>query len=449
MVSRSKNITDYTKLGGKLNDDNTLYVFDDVIVKNRSGKQIHWQIKVGMIKGDNVNDLLKIEEDWFNAKYEYQEDYYGYIIVDKWVGDGDTHNVTPTIIKKGKNLGKTNSTNTFTQALSEAYSLRLKHIDRNAKNKEHGGVELFPPMLAKKRSDVEVFTDIDVDFTEVCYQQRKFDGVRAVMTLNNDKTGVIIYSRQLKEYLQFDHLREDAHQFLVDAEAICGEKVYIDGELYKHGEILQDISKAARKKNSKQGILLEYHCYDCFIPTKKELMYSERKEILDELFDYSENYKWIKGVETWQPKNESEVMENHKKCLEDNYEGSMIRKDKPYEYSYKGYHCNILLKIKPKLDEEFMISGFFAADRGKTDGCLMWKCKIVSDDGVVKEFNVTPMGTHENRKQLYLELQKVEKNGKTVFENKYLNKPLTIKFDDYSKDGVPVRGNAVAIRDYE
>ena len=51
-------------------------------------------------------------------------------------------------------------------------------------------------------------------------------------------------------------------------------------------------------------------------------------------------------------------------------------------------------------------------------------------------------------KKMYLDLKKIT-NGKTLFERKFKGKPLTVQFDEYSMNNVPIRANAVAIRDYE
>ena len=454
MTSRSKNITDYRQLGGTLTK--TKYAFDDVITEGRLNNVHHWIIQVSVVvkppNGGKIGKLLDIKDEWFDSSVPLPADHCGYYVVEKWIGDGDTHDVEPTLVLAGKNIGKTNATNVFTQALSEAYSLRLKYIDRNAYGKVFNGIDLYPPMLATKLAvgdleidPVAVSAKLSLNETDI-YQQRKYDGVRAVMTLSADRNSVIIYSRQLKEYTQFAHLRDDIRQFLYDAEAVAMAKVYLDGELYKHGHELQDISGVARRKNSTQELLLDYNCYDCFVPSKPYLIYSERRDILDQLFDYPENYKWINHVETWTVTTPEQIIENHTQCLADGYEGSMIRLDEPYEYSYKGYHCANLLKIKPKLDAEFTISGYFAAEKGRSRGCLMWKCK--TDEG--KEFNVTPMGTLEDRKKLYIKLsQNYKDTNQTLFQHTFEGKPMTIKFDGYSKDNVPVRGNAVAVRDYE
>ena len=48
-------------------------------------------------------------------------------------------------------------------------------------------------------------------------------------------------------------------------------------------------------------------------------------------------------------------------------------------------------------------------------------------------------------------MSQVEENGLTHFENKYKGKMLTIKYDELSTDGVPVRArtDGIVIRDYE
>lgn len=301
------------------------------------------------------------------------------------------------------------------------------------------------------------------------FQQKKFDGVRAVMTLNKDRTDVIIYSRQLKRYKQFGYLRDDALTFLQKGEEIIETlyskspyferiygvnanvnndnnhhkpplKLYIDGEIYKHGMDLQDISGVARRQTSATTTQLYYHIYDCFVPAIPTLSFEERNNIISLIFDTE--FKWLKPVETFEPKNEEEIQAFHQQALADNFEGSMIRCNSAYEYSYKGYHSKNLLKIKPKLDEEFKIVGFFAADKGRAAGCIMWECETNTDPPI--KFSVTPMGTLIERKQLFTELSTDDN-----FKKKYYGKSITIKFDAYSKDQVPVRANAVAIRDYE
>lgn len=471
MTSKSKNITNYRKLGGKIiinnvnNYRSSQYVFPDVISEGRHQNEHHWQIKVGVIDStfESSDDeyYQEIMDDWFESK-EMEEHLQGYIIVDKWIigtnvneNEKVLHEVVPTIITKGKNLGKINATNVFTQGLSEAYSMRENYIDRNAKNKSREGVTLYPPMLANKAESLEKI----IESNDVIYQQPKFNGVRAVITFNED-LNVIIYSRQLKEYTQFEQIKTSAKKFITDGMKFITKKynknnlhLYIDGELYLHGVNLQDISGVARKQNTKKEMQLDYYCYDCFIPELPELIYSERKVILDKLFATEINYLPIKQVVTWEPISVDEIKQNHKQCLDEKYEGSMLRLDLPYVYSYKGYHCNALLKIKPKLDAEFIIVDFFAADRGKAKGCLMWTCQVTSKiTKLPVKFNVTPMGTLVSRKKMFVDLSAIDVKSKkkmTVFETQYKGKPLTIQFDELSADGVPVRGNAVAIRDYE
>lgn len=548
MSSTSKNITDYRKLNGTIIDK--FYEFDDVTSSGLKNKVHHWKIKVGVIPKDfadsyhhekNINNLLQntiyIDQKWFESINELQTiknnksiPLYAFILVDKWIDDQNNtkdiklHEVEPYFIEKGKNIGKKNCTNAFTQALSEAHSMRLKYINRHQQSKEISTItaalaatsvasttsavssksnndiedddgindnnaindtlskiNLYPPMLAQKReenlNEIIYIDNPALVFESPHFQQRKYDGVRAVITINNND--IYIYSRELKEYKQFQHLREEVYNFINNLENVINSstywktlfnnkpdcKIYLDGELYKHGSELQDISGQARKQKSKQNLLLDYFCYDLFIPSIPDLKYSLRKKLLDDGFDsyidlYDHDPIYIKQVETWQPNNEFELMQNHEKCLSEGFEGSMIRLDKPYKYSYKGYHCSDLLKIKPKLDDEFEIIDFYAAEKGKAKGCLMWKCKVKDKtetdnqgNSIIiegKQFDVTPMGSLEDRKKMFIELQKINPiSKKNKFIEKYKGKMLTVKFDNYSKDGKPIRGNAIAIRDYE
>jgi hypothetical protein len=63
-----------------------------------------------------------------------------------------------------------------------------------------------------------------------------------------------------------------------------------------------------------------------------------------------------------------------------------------------------------------------------------------TDDG--HTFKSVPNDTLINRKKMY-------KLALEHFDTLYKNKLATIKFDEYSKDGIPLRAKFIAIRDYE
>ena len=106
------------------------------------------------------------------------------------------------------------------------------------------------------------------------------------------------------------------------------------------------------------------------------------------------------------------------KSLNEGYEGIMARnRDSKYLF---GYRSKDLLKVKRFLDEEYEVVGFTHGTSIEKE-CLIFICQ--TKEG--QYFNVRPVGTHEERKEMY-------KVGHT-----YIGKPLTVKYQELSNDGVP------------
>lgn len=462
MASKSINITDYRiQIPGKLSDDKKTWEFPILYSQNKAGKTMSWQIIVRLFKGnelpeyDDINKFLIIEDVYYDKIPDGTRGWFK--VLKKYTTAEKYQKTSTTVINSGKNIGKANATNVFTQSLRDALSQYDKQAGRsgvdvtttntttNIENKNE--VVLFPPMLAQKLKDQKG----EIDYSNA-FSQYKFDGVRAVSVLdsNND---ILIYSRKLNSYPGFSYLREPLKKMLDyvlknginELKIEKGSRLYIDGEIYKHGIPLQKISGAARGDNE-DSETYNYHIYDCFIPTMPELIYSERKQILDWLFKRYTN-QYLIPVDTISAVSLENVENYQKKALAEKYEGVMLRLNEPYVYSYNDYHSKVLLKLKPSFDEEYIIVGYSAAERGKASGALMWKCKTEKGD----IFNVTPMGEIEWRKKEYIRLSSPDPDNKekTIFETKYLGQQLTVRYDDKSTKGVPLRGRGVAVRNYE
>ncbi len=113
----------------------------------------------------------------------------------------------------------------------------------------------------------------------------------------------------------------------------------------------------------------------------------------------------------------------------------MVRLDEPYKYSYNSYHSPQLLKMKQVLDAEFKITGYTQGKKGKAVGALM----LIMENETGKRFDLTPSLDMETRYKLYKKFGEVEQNGKTHFENNYKDQMLTVYFDDWSTDKIPIR----------
>src|SRR6185295_6856394 len=98
-------------------------------------------------------------------------------------------------------------------------------------------------------------------------------------------------------------------------------------------ESLQDISGAARREDGGGDVKYEYMIYDCFIPNEPELLYADRKKILDDIFS-AHTFTYSKLVETFDVYSYEEIHALYESFLTEGYEGAMIRTDDKYHYSY-------------------------------------------------------------------------------------------------------------------
>ncbi len=459
MAATSITVRDYRKeVPGSLSDDRLVWNFPVVESINSNKKKTIWKIYVKLFAYDPrygahppEEAFIPINDEYFDSKPIVGEvPIKAWINVDSGLVGGKIKKTIPTIISVGLNQGKISATNVFTQALRDAYG----KYNKQAKKANAGVVETanqpgktlvtekFPPMLAQILKDQKVKPKIDEEHP--LYVQRKYNGVRTVTTVDcilvdDVQTYVpIMYSRRKNVYPGFGYIKAE----LLPALEMYweeGRRLYFDGEIYKHGAMLQDISGHARKEDVKtaesaETIKYDYMIYDCFVANELELTYQQRKQLLEEIFAEFE-FKYAKEVETFEVYTWDEVDELYKSFLAEGFEGAMVRTNDKYHFSYNERHSKVLLKIKPTLDAEFECIGFSSEGKGKSAGALMIVCK--TKDG--KEFNVTPAMEIPDRIALAAKMYTVEANGKTHFENHWIGKPIICYFDELSQDKVPQR----------
>lgn len=449
MASNAVTIRDYAReIPGALSPDRSRWVFPTIVGKTTRGKETNWVIYVRLFKRNEsfklpdipADAFVEILDSYFDSS-PLPEDIYAWINVDSGQVGGKVKKSVPTIIRAGKNIGKVNATNVFTQALRDALGLYNKQV-----TKASGAVaaapgvrtELYPPMLAQVLKDLKVKPRIDEDHP--WYVQRKYNGVRTVTTLDcgdPDTLGdcrVIMYSRRKKLIPSFRYIKDELEPVLrMFWEE--GRRLYIDGELYKHGVALQDISGISRREDQPSDVRYDYMIYDIFIANEPELTYLQRKNLLDDVFSEFE-FKHCKDVETFNVYSEGEMVDLYNSFIEEKYEGAMVRiPDEKYSYSYNENHSRSLLKVKPVYDAEFEIVGYTTGERGKAAQALMVICK--TEKGL--KFDVTPALELDARIALAKKMSEVEPNGKTHFENHWLGRPLIVYYDEMSRDNVPQR----------
>lgn len=484
MTSVLTNIDDLrTGLIGGFNKERTRWLFPEIKYVDSMHRSRHWHLWVELVNAaDKDGEPLYIKDEYYNN--DDIPNVYGRITTSFGILYGKTQQTIPTFVTTGKNLGKKNRTNVWTQALREAISKYndhvkgkvatvaakekvqfVKQIGRDLFDKDFEKYPRYPPMLMKVYRRVVVKKHkkgveryelvrepgcVDVDFNkETIYAQRKLNGVRVIAHLIGDGTDanphrIEIYSRKLGLYLGFHKLNNQLLNVLK-----AHPKLYLDGELYKHHKSLQDISGIARKAEKEEADEeLEFHIFDCFYPPKKNeldhsIIFEASNNLINEIFtdNVLKANPLLKRVETIEVENEARLLTLLDKFLSEGYEGLMLRRAKmSYKFSYGDTRTTSTLKVKPRYENEYKITGFTQGTKGKDLGAIMWE--LETPEGYT--FTAVPKGiTYEERYDLF------KKMTPELFAAEYKGKLMTVEYEELSTDGVPLRAKALVIRDYE
>jgi len=330
------------------------------------------------------------------------------------------------LISEGKNIGKANETSPYEQACSEARSAHNRKKDsKYVEDKSNIPSEsdgLFLPMLAHR------YDKHSAKIKFPCFVQPKLDGCR--MLARKENGVVTMWSRKGKIIDIPDKINEQLCLMLEDGQCT-------DGELYVHGWTFQRIIAAVKKKRDDTD-LLEYHIYDSPHST---LAFENRipKKGYGTIMFPVHCTEWagkglhienIKFVETYNAEDQEGFNAFEAAFVEEGYEGMMVRNQNSlYKYKHRSYD---LQKVKRFIDDEFQIIGGKDGE-GRETGLIIFRC--VTSDGL--EFDVRPRGSHEERAEVFKNL------------NNYIGKHLTVRFQELTDDGRPRFPVGIAVRDYE
>lgn len=288
-------------------------------------------------------------------------------------------------------------------------------------------------MLAKQADKVK---DSSIEKVKTWIVSRKIDGVRAsfywkdgeVKSASRGGGDYDPSTYQLREHPKLRALLSEHPDWI------------LDGELYKHGKSLQQISGAARMEKTAGGCdWLEYYIYDVMIPDQP---FGYRLEVLNEIKEalnlgFNPEREWeeddlriqIVPHEVVAGDNKKEqIMELHNQYVAEGWEGCVARDaSKPYKYGGRGME---MVKFKMYQDAEFEILGISEGLRPE-DMCFV----LVTEDGI--EFKAKPMGSRELKEQYRDNLSNL------------VGKFATVKYFYLSDEGTPLQPVLKAIRDYE
>ena len=231
---------------------------------------------------------------------------------------------------------------------------------------------MIKPMLAYKVDKKPV------DWSEKVYIQPKLDGIRCVIYVD-DKENIRCFSRTGKEFHNLEHIKLSLRKFFFDCANV---DVILDGELYNHklrNDFEKIVSLVRKQKPTPEDRLnaqhlIQFHCYD-YIETVMNQPYSYR---MHQLIDVNQGTLYsacVKYVETNLVNSKEAAQLRHQYNLNNGYEGSILRLDKPYQQK-RSYN---LQKFKDFSDTEATIVGY-EEGKGKREGTL-GKFLMQDDDG--------------------------------------------------------------------
>ena len=289
-------------------------------------------------------------------------------------------------------------------------------------------------MLAKQADKVK---DSSIEKVKMWAVSRKIDGVRCSFYWKDGEVKSASRGGGDYDYSTYQ-LRE--HPLLRSILSTHPDWV-LDGELYKHGKSLQQISGAARMEKTVAGCdWIEYYVYDIMVP---DLPFTDRYALLHELTElinqetFNPEREWDKDELRMQvvphvfvtgDNKKDQIMDLHNQYVSEGWEGCVARDvSKPYKYGGRGME---MVKFKMYQDAEFEITGISEGLR-EEDMCFT----LITDDGI--EFKAKPMGSRELKQQYREDLDKL------------IGKMATVKYFYLSDEGTPLQPVLKAIRDYE
>lgn len=290
---------------------------------------------------------------------------------------------------------------------------------------------VIKPMLAKQESKV---TNRKI-FDKKWIASRKINGVRMLLYWDGKEIKTASRGGETYDY-STTHITQ--HPLLIKL-FTKNPKLILDGELYKHGKSLQQISGAARmEKNAYDCDWLEYYIYDLVNLDRLEMKAKYRIQALTMLgkslnLGFDPYREWTKGELQVQlvPQVEVTGWDNietlHNEYVSEGFEGLVIRDpDRPYKPNGRS---NDMIKIKHYLDDTFKVVDYQLGVRGSED--MVFICEM--ENGVT--FKAMPLGDRSVKDEYV-------KN----FEEKYKNHLGDCKYFEFSDDGVPCQPRFLAFR---
>lgn len=329
------------------------------------------------------------------------------------LGGKITPKVSPPCKGKGKGAAKTTPEG---QALKEAQAKWQKQVDKcYGADKDNLPTSTAPP-LAHKYNDKKHLV------TYPWLGSNKLDGCR--MTAFYREGEVYFQSRGQKEYPLIKDIAEELYTMFFKS---CPSLI-VDGELYFHTLCLEDTVSAVKKHNENTP-LLEFHVFDVVDPTAEARKPFSIRQAAYNGWIASQAEAGIaikvKAVQQRMIKDEQVMINMHDAAVRSGYEGVVLRN--PDSLFVFAQRTSDFLKYKVALQEEFQVVGF---EKDKNEGAVP---VVITKGG--KEFKANFKGTHDFRRQMWVDREK------------HIGRFLSVDFESWSKYDVPLKPISVAFRE--
>ena len=313
---------------------------------------------------------------------------------------------------KPKNIGKSNETTAEQQAELEALA------DHKKKIKSGYSTSLDAPSEVTLPAKVKVYQDNLKNIKFPAYSTPKLNGVNGLFKRENSK--LTLYSRGGEVYPDIPHLIKPISDLMDNLN--CNE---LNGELYIHGQHLQDIQSAVKKPNH-LSYRLGFYIFD--IPDIQS-EYSIRNQVI--LKDMANtltllgspirlHIRFLIGEECY---SHEDIELKFNAAIQSGYEGTVIyNANHVYKYNERSSDA---FKYKKALDAEFQIIDYELDKQGNPT-------LICQSEG--GPFKVRPTGTAEYRKQLLVDLPN------------HIGKFYKVEYECFSKSGIPLKPIGLGIR---
>lgn len=307
---------------------------------------------------------------------------------------------------KPKNIGRSNETTSFEQAIAQAKAkisekLRSGYFETidQAKNEV-----VILPMLAKSFKPEEKKID-----WKYAWGQPKFDGQRCLAKYEWEGTLVVyLFSRTGKPITTMPHIVNE----LVALNLPVG--TILDGELYAHGLSFQENMRLIKKNRGDDSLQIKYHVYD----TVLDQPFIYRHNVVDSMVTKYATIH-IVPVETIRVTSKLNLRLYHEKVVSLGYEGTMLRwGNESYKINGRSSH---LLKNKDFIDISIPLMDVEPSDARPGQGVPVFEWPGALNN----EIRSGIKGSHKFREELLTNKQN------------HIGKMVELRFFEYSEDGVP------------